>query len=154
CLNVSNETWASLGSVRLPTKAIVAIVGGSMRAAAFGSIFWRVSRSGTATARKGSRGRPAAAFPEAAMAILASLWVTAHAAYATNFTCSWNDATANWTTVADWSNCNSTFPNNGGGNTFEATIAQGNPTLTTTITIGSVTITSAGVWSIVGSGTA
>src|SRR6516165_8278592 len=66
---------------------------------------------------------------------------------AANFTCSWNDATANWTTVADWSNCNGAFPNNGGGNTFDATIAQGNPTLTTTITIGSVTITSPGVWS-------
>ena len=31
--------------------------------------------------------------------------------------------------MADWSNCNSTFPNNGGGNTFDATISQGNPTL-------------------------
>ena len=69
------------------------------------------------------------------------------AADAANFTCSWNDATANWTTVADWSNCNSTFPNNGGGNTFDATIAQGNPTLTTHHSpIGSVTITSPGAW--------
>src|SRR5262245_60953103 len=74
------------------------------------------------------------------------------AAEATNFTCSWNDATANWTTVADWSNCNSTFPNNGGGNTYDATIAQGNPTLTTTITIGSATITSPGAWILSGSG--
>jgi hypothetical protein len=73
---------------------------------------------------------------------------------AANFACSWNDATANWTTVADWSNCNSAFPNNSGGNTYDATIAQGNPTLTTTITIGSVAITSAGMWSLAGTGTA
>jgi hypothetical protein len=46
------------------------------------------------------------------------------AAEAANFTCSWNDATANWTTVADWSNCNATFPNNGSGNTFDATFPR------------------------------
>jgi hypothetical protein len=63
------------------------------------------------------------------------------AADAANFTCSWNDATANWTTVADWSNCNGTDPNNGGGNTYDATISTGDPTLTTAITIRSVTIT-------------
>jgi hypothetical protein len=76
------------------------------------------------------------------------------AAEAANFTCSWNDATASWTTAADWSNCNGTFPNNGSGNAFDATIAQGNPTLTTTITIGSVTITSPGAWSTAGAGSA
>jgi hypothetical protein len=75
-------------------------------------------------------------------------------AEAANFTCSWNDATASWTTVSDWSNCNSTFPNNGSGNTFDATIATGDPTLTTAITIGSVTITSPGAWSIAGTGSA
>jgi len=68
-----------------------------------------------------------------------------------NFTCSWNDATANRTTVADWSNCNGTDPNNGGGNTYDATIATGDPTLTTAITIGSVTITSPGAWTLSGS---
>ena len=71
-----------------------------------------------------------------------------------NFTCSWNDATANWTTVADWSSCNSTFPNNGAGNTFDATIATGDPTLTSAITIGSVTVNSPGAWSITGTGSA
>src|SRR6516165_10128186 len=75
-------------------------------------------------------------------------------AQATNFTCSWNDATANWTTVADWSSCNSTFPNNGAGNTFDATIATGDPTLTSAITIGSVTVNSPGAWSITGTGSA
>jgi hypothetical protein len=73
------------------------------------------------------------------------------AADAANFTCSWNDATANWTTVADWSNCNGTDPNNGGGNTCDATIGTGDPTLTTAITIGSVTITSPGAWTLSGS---
>jgi hypothetical protein len=76
------------------------------------------------------------------------------AAEAANFTCSWNDATANWTTVADWSTCNSTFPNNGAGNTYDATISTGDPTLTTAITIGSVTITSPGAWTLTGSGAA
>jgi len=75
-------------------------------------------------------------------------------AHATNFTCSWNDATANWTTVADWSNCNGTDPNNVGGNTYDVVISTGDPTLTTTITIGSVTINSPGVWSLSGSGAA
>jgi hypothetical protein len=77
-----------------------------------------------------------------------ALCALAPAANAANFTCSWNDATANWAVAADWSNCNATFPNNGGGNTYDATIAQGNPTLTTSITIGSVSISSPGVWGI------
>jgi hypothetical protein len=74
------------------------------------------------------------------------------AADAANFTCSWNDAAVNWTTVADWSSCNSAFPNNGGGNTYDVTISTGDPTLTTVITIGSATITSTGAWGLSGSG--
>ena len=73
-------------------------------------------------------------------------------ARAANFTCSWNDATANWTTVADWSNCNGTDPNNVGGNTYDVTISQGDPTLTTAVTIGSVTVNSPGAWTITGAG--
>ena len=73
-------------------------------------------------------------------------------AQAANFTCSWNDATANWTTVADWSNCNGTDPNNVGGNTYDVTISQGDPTLTTAVTIGSVTVNSPGAWTITGAG--
>ena len=73
-------------------------------------------------------------------------------AQAANFTCSWNDATANWTTVADWSNCNGIDPNNVGGNTYDVTISQGDPTLTTAVTIGSVTVNSPGVWTVTGSG--
>src|SRR6516225_1479846 len=75
-------------------------------------------------------------------------------AQAANFTCSWNDATANWTTVADWSNCNGTDPNNVGGNTYDVTISTGDPTLTTAVTIGSVTINSPGAWTLSGSGAA
>ena len=75
-------------------------------------------------------------------------------ARAANFTCSWNDATANWTTVADWSNCNGTDPNNVGGNTYDVTISTGDPTLTTAVTIGSVTINSPGAWTLSGSGAA
>src|SRR6516162_6070735 len=75
-------------------------------------------------------------------------------AQAANFTCSWNDATANWTTVADWSNCNGTDPNNVGGNTYDVTISQGDPTLTTAVTIGSVTINSPGACSTTGTGAA
>src|ERR1700746_2762917 len=68
---------------------------------------------------------------------------------AANSTCSWNDATANWTVAADWSNCNSTFPNNGGGNTYDVVISQGIPTISSgvnphIITVGSVTITNTG----------
>jgi hypothetical protein len=73
-------------------------------------------------------------------------------AQAANFTCSWNDATANWTTVADWSNCNGTDPNNVGGNTYDVTISQGDPTLTTAVTIGSVTVNSPGAWTLSGPG--
>ena len=73
------------------------------------------------------RARPAAFLPFS-IAIFA-LCALAPAANAVNFTCSWNDATANWTVAADWSNCNGTFPNNGGGNTYDVTISDGNPTL-------------------------
>jgi hypothetical protein len=90
-------------------------------------------------------------FLPAALALFAFLCAGAPAAYA-QFTCTWTDASDNWTTVGDWSGCNSTFPNNGGGNTYNAMISTGDPTLTTTITIGSVTITSPGVWSITGTG--
>jgi hypothetical protein len=79
-------------------------------------------------------------------------WAGAPAADAANFTCLWNDATANWTTAADWSSCNSTFPNNGAGNSYNATISTGDPTLTTAVTIGSVTINSPGTWTLTGSG--
>ena len=44
-----------------------------------------------------------------------------------------------------------TDPNNGGGNTYDATTATGDPTLTTAIMIGSVTITSPGAWTLSGS---
>ena len=84
-------------------------------------------------------------------AVFVALPPAAHA----QLTCSSTDATAAWTTAADWSSCNSTFPNNGqpaSADTYDATISTGDPTLTTTITIGSVTITSPGAWTINGPG--
>ncbi len=84
-----------------------------------------------------------ASFP-AAMAIAVLVYAGAPAARAAD--CVWNDATANWTTSGDWSNCNGTFPNNGDN----ANIPVGNPTLTTSVTLGSVTITSAGAWTLIG----
>ena len=60
--------------------------------------------------------------------------------------CTWNDATANWTVAADWSNCNGTIPGNGD----DVSIPVGNPTLTTSATVGSVTVTTPGAWTITG----
>jgi hypothetical protein len=54
--------------------------------------------------------------------------------------------------AADWSSCNGTDPNNVGGNTYDVTISTGDPTLTTAVTIGSVTINSPGAWTLTGSG--
>jgi hypothetical protein len=86
----------------------------------------------------------------ASIAIFGLACASAPAADAANFTCSWNDATANWTTVADWSSCNGTDPNNVGGNTYDVIISQGDPTLTSAVTIGSVTINSPGAWTVTG----
>src|SRR6476646_5837532 len=130
-----------------------------MRLVAIESIVQRVSVLRTAAATTRSPRWRLVPFAASA-AILGFVHAGGPAADAANFTCSWNDATANWTTVADWSTCNGTFPNNSGGNTYDATIAQGNPTLTfipalpTGITIGSVTINSAGVWTFSGTGAA
>ena len=76
----------------------------------------------------------------------------APAAYAANFTCTWNDGTASWTTAGDWSGCNGTFPNNGSGNTYDVTVSSGDPTLTTALTIGSVAINGSGRWDLTGPG--
>src|SRR5208282_4040209 len=86
----------------------------------------------------------------ASIATFGLLCAAAPVVEAANFTCSWNDAAANWATVVDWSTCNSTFPNNVGGNTYDATISQGGPTLTTAITIGNVTVNSGGTLGLSG----
>ena len=88
-------------------------------------------------------------FLPAVLALFAFLCASGPAAHA-QFTCSWTDASDNWTTTGDWSGCNGTFPNNGGGNTYDVTISNGEPALTTAVTIGSVTITSPGSWTING----
>ena len=82
------------------------------------------------------------------------LLVLAPGARAANFSCSWTDAGDNWTTTADWSNCNGTFPDNGSGNTYDATISTGSPTLTSAISIGNVTVDSGGTWYLAGTGAA
>ncbi|MGH7046064.1 MAG: beta strand repeat-containing protein [Stellaceae bacterium] len=78
----------------------------------------------------------------------------ASGARAANFSCSWTDAGDNWTTTTDWSDCNATFPNNGAGNTYDATIPTGSPTLTTAISIGNVTVDSGGNWYVRGASAA
>jgi hypothetical protein len=85
-------------------------------------------------------------------ALLAALAMLAASptARAANFTCTWTDAGDNWTTTTDWSGCNSTFPNNGGGNTYDVSIPTGNPQLTSAVTIGNVTI-SPGNWTLTSS---
>src|ERR1700758_2163148 len=88
----------------------------------------------------------------AAIAAVGLVCASLPAAEAANFTCSWNDATANWTTAADWSSCNGTDPNNGGGNTFDATTPTGDPTLTTAVTAGNITVNSPGAWTATGAG--
>ena len=118
-----------------------------MRRVSIGSIL-RSGRSQPAAAKRSSRQR--VALVPALMTILASLCASAPAAFAANFTCSWNDATANWTTVADWSSCNSTFPHDDGANTYNVVIPTGVPTLTTDIGtngIGTATINTSGTWS-------
>jgi hypothetical protein len=62
---------------------------------------------------------------------------------AANFSCNWNvNANGSWLTSALWSSCNGAFPNNGGGNTFDATIDTGPymVDLSSPVSIGALTI--------------
>ena len=72
----------------------------------------------------------------------------APAAFATNFSC--QTAGGSWTTAGNWTACNGTFPDNGGGNTYDATITSGNSTLTSAVTVDNVTVN--GDWSIAAPG--
>jgi hypothetical protein len=102
--------------------------------------------------------------------VLAAATATAHA---THFTATWKpNTTGNWDNVANWNNT-PVFPNNGGGNDFDAILNEpaGNCTLNVPITvtgwtlgagtmsgngIGSLGVVSAGTWSggaLVGAGT-
>ncbi len=89
-------------------------------------------------------------------ALFLAIWAVATAANAANFNCSWNDSSDNWATAADWSSCNATSPDNGGGNTYDATITTptAGPQLTNAVTVGSVTISNFGVWTLSGPGAA
>ncbi|MGH7031342.1 MAG: beta strand repeat-containing protein, partial [Stellaceae bacterium] len=82
------------------------------------------------------------------------LFAAAPGAHAANFSCGWTDAGDNWTTAGDWSGCNGASPNNGGGNTYDATISTGSPSLTSAISIGNVTVNSSGAWYVRGANAA
>jgi PEP-CTERM motif len=79
-------------------------------------------------------------------ALLAALAVPAFTgvAGAGTFACTWTDAGANWTTAADWSNCNSTFPNNTSPNIYNPLIPTGDPLLTTSVAVGSALLKTTG----------
>lgn len=79
----------------------------------------------------------------AAMAALAAPAFTGVAAAGT-FTCTWTDTGANWTTAADWSNCNSTFPNSTTTNTYNAVIPTGDPLLNSSVTVGTALLETGG----------
>ncbi len=75
-----------------------------------------------------------------AVAVLA---ISAVPAAAANYLCSWNGSTANWSATGDWTVCNGVYPNNGGGNTYDATIATSGSyavTLSSPVTIGTLTL--------------
>ncbi|MGH8150474.1 MAG: hypothetical protein ACRETB_10955, partial [Steroidobacteraceae bacterium] len=64
-------------------------------------------------------------------------------ALATNYSCVWAATTGNaWTTPANWTSCNSTDPDNGSGNTFDATIGDGGTSVlsSASITVGNISI--------------
>jgi hypothetical protein len=78
------------------------------------------------------------------MAISAFACAGAPAAYAANFSC--QSTGGSWTTAGDWTGCNGTFPDNGGGNTYDATVTSGTSTLSSAVTVGNVTIDSGANW--------
>ena len=73
--------------------------------------------------------------------VVAAVAGVAGEAHATDFSCSYSGGGGSWTSPADWSNCNGAFPDNGGGNTYDATLSN-NATvaLTTANTAGALTI--------------
>jgi hypothetical protein len=83
-----------------------------MRLASADTILERLFTGNSVSAPTTAKRSCAASLP-ASVLIAAIVSIAAPAAYAANFTCSWNDATANRTMAADWSNCNGTFLNNG-----------------------------------------
>jgi len=69
-------------------------------------------------------------------------------AQAANFDCSWASAASGlWNAAGNWGSCNAAFPNNAGGDTFNAVINQTGAdyvtTLNTSATIGTLTLDSA-----------
>jgi hypothetical protein len=89
--------------------------------------------------------RPGNAATAGPLTILAALAASAFptATLAQTFSCTWNNtAGGSWTTAGNWTACNSTAPNNAGGNTYDAVIGVEGPytvTLTSPVTIGTLT---------------
>ncbi len=75
------------------------------------------------------------------MRLLAAILMLAAPAWAVNFACTNTGATGarTWTDTTAWTSCNSTYPNNGGGNTYTFTVGTGyrlTIPASTSITIG------------------
>src|SRR5580658_3413360 len=100
------------------------------------------SRSALTRARRSTRHTDATG-----LALLMCL-LSPGAALAATFNCNWTTgASGTWTTAGDWSSCNSTDPNNGGGNIYNATISVGGSytvTLATPVTLGTLTLDNGG----------
>jgi hypothetical protein len=83
------------------------------------------------------------------LAVLALLSLVSPRVEAQTYNCSWvtTTGTTSWFTPGSWSSCNSTSPDNGGGNTYNATIAvSGTYTITvgSPVTVGSLTLDDSG----------
>ncbi|MGH7101280.1 MAG: hypothetical protein ACREFJ_02700, partial [Acetobacteraceae bacterium] len=83
---------------------------------------------------------------KSALLVTTALWAVGGIpapAFAGSFSCT-STASGEWTSAAIWSACNSAIPNNGGGNTYDATLAN-SVALTGAdgpITIGNLTVNS------------
>jgi hypothetical protein len=94
---------------------------------------------GTTALRSCARGIPIGRLSASAILGLAAAGgVMAPKPASAQFACA-SDATGEWTAAGIWSSCNSTYPNNGGGNTYDATVSGSN-TVTLTGTDGAITI--------------
>jgi hypothetical protein len=92
--------------------------------------------------------RRSEAAPIRTAASAAALALISAAARAATVTSTWNTAagTANWTNPARWTNspAAATYPSNGRlGNVYDVVIGQGTPTLDTTVTVRSLTLSGA-----------
>src|SRR5271170_6016629 len=72
------------------------------------------------------------------------LFLLASPAVQAQFSCTGGgNNSGNWTTASSWTNCNGTYPNNGqpsGSDTYDATVTNGDSTLSSAVTVDNVTI--------------